>query len=162
MLVGDIDGPTPMALGRGVATFHLPSCMAPERTEPAPPAGHFIRTTPGFHRSTTAIICRQAWPSGVSMDADIQIMLERRLGRLYARQRLGIERELEGKVFGRGRKHFHIENWYSAGSLITFTLKACGLYGLGRRNADRVVLRENLLTFPDLPAAFDDFTILHL
>ena len=48
------------------------------------------------------------------MDADIQIMLEQRLGRLHARQRLGIERELEGKVFGRGPKSFHIENWYSA------------------------------------------------
>ena len=36
------------------------------------------------------------------MDADIQIMLEQRLGRLHARQRLGIERELEGKIFGRG------------------------------------------------------------
>jgi len=96
------------------------------------------------------------------MDADIQIMLERRLGRLYARQRLGIERELEGKIFGRGTKHFHPENWYSASRLIRFTLKACGLYGRGRRNADRVVLTENEIVFPDLPAAFDGFTILHL
>lgn len=96
------------------------------------------------------------------MDADIQIMLERRLGRLYARQRLGIERELEGKLFGRGKKHFHPENWYSASRLIRFTLKACGLYGRGRRNAARVVLTENQIVFPDLPAAFDGFTILHL
>jgi predicted MPP superfamily phosphohydrolase len=96
------------------------------------------------------------------MDADIQIMLERRLGRLHARQRLGIERELEGRIFGRGTKHFHFENWYSAGTAIRLALKACGLYGRGRRNADRVVLRENRPSFADLPAAFDGFAILHL
>ena len=48
------------------------------------------------------------------MDADILTMLERRLGRLHARQRLGIEREHEGRVFGRGLNLFHVENWYSA------------------------------------------------
>src|SRR4029077_4914857 len=98
--------------------------------------------------------------SGV--DADILTMLERRLGRLHARQRLGIEREFEGKVFGRGLKLFHIENWYSAPTLIRTTLKATGLYARGRRNADRVLLRENPLSFADLPPAFDDFRILHL
>ena len=80
------------------------------------------------------------------MDADIQIMLERRLGRLHARQRLGIERELEGKIFGRGTKHFHLENWYSAGRLIGLTLKACGLYGnvspLGPTEVEDAVLAE--------------------
>jgi predicted MPP superfamily phosphohydrolase len=96
------------------------------------------------------------------MDADIEIMLERRLGRLHARQRLGIEREFEGKIFGRGLTRFHIENWYSAPGLIRVTLKASGLYGRGRRNAQRVLLRENLLTFADLPPAFEGFTILHL
>ena len=48
------------------------------------------------------------------VDADIMTMLEQRLGRLHARQRLGIEREFEGKVFSRGRRFFHIENLYSA------------------------------------------------
>jgi uncharacterized protein len=96
------------------------------------------------------------------MDADIQMMLERRLGRLHARQRLGIERELEGKVFGRGTKSFHIENLYSARTLIRATLLASGLYALGRRNADRVVLNENRLVLAGLPPAFDGFTILHL
>ncbi|HXU57121.1 MAG TPA: metallophosphoesterase, partial [Verrucomicrobiae bacterium] len=96
------------------------------------------------------------------MDADILTMLERRLGRLHARQRLGIEREFEGKVFGRGLKLFHLENWYSAPRLIRTTLKATGLYARGRRNADRVLLRENPLSFADLPPAFDGFRILHL
>ena len=96
------------------------------------------------------------------MDADIVTMLEQRLGRLHARQRLGIEREFEGKVFGRGPQFFHIENLYSASTLIRTVLKATGLYARGRRNADRVRLRENPLSFADLPAAFDGFRILHL
>ncbi|HSY85355.1 MAG TPA: metallophosphoesterase, partial [Verrucomicrobiae bacterium] len=96
------------------------------------------------------------------MDADIVTMLEQRLGRLHARQRLGIEREFEGKVFSRGRRFFHIENLYSASTLIRTVLKATGLYARGRRNADRVRLRENPLSFADLPPAFDGFRILHL
>ena len=96
------------------------------------------------------------------MDADILTMLERRLGRLHARQRLGIEREFEGRVFGRGLKLFHLENWYSAPFLIRTILKATGFYARGRRNADRVLLRENPLRFADLPPAFDGFRILHL
>ena len=39
--------------------------------------------------------------------------LERRLGRLHARQRLGIEAEHEAQAFGQGLNFFHIENWYS-------------------------------------------------
>jgi len=96
------------------------------------------------------------------VDADILSMLEQRLGRLHARQRLGIERELEAKVFGHGLNFFHIENWYSVHSLIRAALNVCGLYGLGARNAESVRVRENLLSLADLPAAFDGFTILHL
>jgi uncharacterized protein len=96
------------------------------------------------------------------VDADIVTMLEQRLGRLHARQRLGIERELEGKVFSRGLRYFHIENLYSASTLIRATLKATGLYARGRRNADRVVLRENQPIFANLPPAFEGFTILQL
>ncbi len=96
------------------------------------------------------------------MDADNLTMLERRLGRLHARQRLGIERELEARVFGHGLNFFHIENWYSVHSLIRATLTATGLFGRGARNAANVRLRENRLAFPDLPPAFDGFSILQL
>ena len=65
------------------------------------------------------------------MDRDILSLLERRLGRLHARQRLGIESELEAKAFGHGLNFFHIENWYSVHSLIRATLKASGLFRLG-------------------------------
>ena len=39
--------------------------------------------------------------------------LERRLGPLHARQRLGIEADHEAQAFGYGLNFFHIENWYS-------------------------------------------------
>ena len=96
------------------------------------------------------------------MDADILTLLEQRLGRSHARQRLGIERELEAKVFGHGLNFFHIENWYSVHSLIRLVLRAGGLYRRGLRNAEDVRLRKNPLAFPDLPQAFDGFTILQL
>jgi uncharacterized protein len=96
------------------------------------------------------------------MDADTLTLLEQRLGRSHARQRLGIERELEAKVFGHGLNFFHIENWYSVHSLIRLVLKVGGLYGRGLRNAENIQLRENRLIFPDLPQAFDGFSILQL
>jgi hypothetical protein len=52
------------------------------------------------------------------MDDDVIAKLERRLGRLHARQRLGIEDDHEARVFGGGLNFFHIENWYSVQSLI--------------------------------------------
>jgi len=36
------------------------------------------------------------------------------------------------------------------------------LYGRARRNADRIVIKRNILEFENLPPAFSDFTILHL
>jgi len=44
------------------------------------------------------------------MDDVIASKLERRLGRLHARQRLGIEKEHEAQIFGQGTNLFHIEN----------------------------------------------------
>lgn len=37
--------------------------------------------------------------------------LEKRIGRVHLRQRLGIEADHATQVFGRGRTFFHIENW---------------------------------------------------
>jgi hypothetical protein len=51
------------------------------------------------------------------MDDVIKTQLERRLGRLHARQRLGIEKDHEAQIFGQGINSFHIENWYSIRSL---------------------------------------------
>ncbi|MCC6468259.1 MAG: metallophosphoesterase [Alphaproteobacteria bacterium] len=96
------------------------------------------------------------------MTDDIVAKLERRLGRLHARQRLGIEGDHEARVFGHGLNFFHIENWYSVHSLIRKTLKASGLYWRGAANARRVQVRRNEVALGGLPTGFDGFTILHI
>jgi predicted MPP superfamily phosphohydrolase len=95
-------------------------------------------------------------------DDDIVARLEERLGRLHARQRLGIESAHEAQIFGQGLNFFHIENWYSAGAVIRVALQLSGLYWRARRNADRVAVRRNEIRSPTLPPAFDGFTILHI
>src|SRR5260370_41525182 len=97
-----------------------------------------------------------------SMDKDILAALEQRLGRLHARQRLGIETDHEAQIFGQGLTFFHLENWYPGQSLIRTALNLTGHYWRARRNAGRVVVRSNDIAFKDLPARFDGFTILHL
>jgi len=88
--------------------------------------------------------------------------LEKRLGRRYARQRLGIEKDHEAQVFGQGINFFHIENLKPSHALIRIVLMACGLYWRGAGNAAKVELRHNRIVSPHLPRAFDGFTILQL
>ncbi len=95
------------------------------------------------------------------MTRDILSDLERRLGPLYAKQRLGIETDHEAQAFGQGLNFFHVENWYSIHSVIRNALRLAGLYGRGLRNAERVELRRNDIEFGQLPPAFDGFSILH-
>jgi predicted MPP superfamily phosphohydrolase len=96
------------------------------------------------------------------MSSEINEKLEQRLGRLHARQRLGIETDHEARVFGGGLNFFHMENWYSAHSVIRNALRLTGLYWRGRKNAERVELRRNHVALPNVPRAFDGFTILHI
>lgn len=97
------------------------------------------------------------------MNETVLTKLEQRLGgRVYARQRLGIERDHEAQIFGQGLTFFHIENWYSIHSVIRGLLKLAGLYWRGRANAERVQVRHNDLRFKRLPAEFDGFTLLHM
>lgn len=93
---------------------------------------------------------------------DIMRALEARLGRLHARQRLGIERDHEAQVFGQGLNFFHPENLAASPLLIRAALTAMGLYRRGLANAEKVALRENRIVGARLPSAFDGFTILHL
>jgi predicted MPP superfamily phosphohydrolase len=88
--------------------------------------------------------------------------LEERLGKLHARQRLGIEADHEAQIFGQGLNFFHIENWYSIHSLIRGLFKLSGLYWRGLKNAADVQVRNTDLVFPSLPKAFDGFTLLHI
>ena len=96
------------------------------------------------------------------MDSEVIEQLECRLGRLHARQRLGIETDHEARVFGGGLNFFHIENWYSAPGLIRTALRLTGLYRRARRNAERIAVEENTVGSLRLPRAFDGFTILHV
>lgn len=88
--------------------------------------------------------------------------LESRLGRVHARQRLGIERDHEAQAFGQGLNFFHIENMPWSNAIIESVLRATGFYWPGRANAVKVELRTNEVRSPRLPAAFDGFSILHL
>ncbi len=77
-------------------------------------------------------------------------------------RRLKVETEHEAQLFGQGLIIFNLENWYSAPWIIGSALKLMGLYSRARRNADQITIKRNVLEFEGLPAAFADFTILHL
>jgi predicted MPP superfamily phosphohydrolase len=96
------------------------------------------------------------------MEQEVLAELERRLGRVYARQRLGIERDHEAQLFGQGLNFFHIENWYSVHSVIRNALRLAGLYGRGCTNAGQVEVRRNLVKLASLPPRFDGYSILHI
>jgi uncharacterized protein len=96
------------------------------------------------------------------MDDLITNRLEQRLGRLHAKQRLGIEKDHEAQIFGQGINFFHIENWYSIHSLIRNALKLSGIFWRGQRNAEHVQVRHNYIRLQRLPRAFNGFTLLHI
>jgi hypothetical protein len=98
----------------------------------------------------------------LTVDKDISLRLEQRLGRLHARQRLGIELDHEARVFGHGLNFFHVENWYSVHSVIRNALRLTGLYWRGVRNAERLRVVHNEIKSPELPSGFDGLTILHI
>ncbi|WGS20549.1 MULTISPECIES: metallophosphoesterase [unclassified Bradyrhizobium] len=95
------------------------------------------------------------------IDTDLQGLIER-IGADHVARRLAVETRHEAQLFGQGTLLFNVENWKRAPRLVEAALKATGLYGRARRNADRVEVRRNLVISARLPAAFDGFTILQL
>ncbi len=95
-------------------------------------------------------------------EQEILAQLEERLGRVHARQRLGIESDHEAQIFGQGINFFHPENWYSVHAGIRTILKLTGLYWRGQKNTERIAIRHNYIEREDVPAKFDGFTILQL
>ncbi len=85
-----------------------------------------------------------------------------RIGAEHVTKRLEIEAHREHQLFGQGRLFFNLENWLTAPLILRPGLKLLGLYARARREADHVRVRENIVTSPRLPAAFDGFTILHI
>ncbi|HET7889148.1 MAG TPA: metallophosphoesterase [Bradyrhizobium sp.] len=96
------------------------------------------------------------------MDENILHQLERRLGPLHARQRLGIEADHEAQVFGQGLLFFNLENTALGPAIIEGVLKLSGLYWRARKNTERVTVKRNEMKFAALPEAFDGYTILHI
>jgi uncharacterized protein len=96
------------------------------------------------------------------LEQDVVARLEQRLGRLHARLRLGLEADHEAQVFGQGITYFHFENLPWSHAIIQACLKITGLYGRGRRNATRIVIRHNEISSSKIPPSFDGFSILHL
>ncbi|WP_426438945.1 metallophosphoesterase [Bradyrhizobium genosp. P] len=88
-------------------------------------------------------------------------MIER-IGADHVTRRLAVEIEHEAQLFGQGTLLFNVENWELAPRIVEAALKATGLYSRARRNADRVEVRQNVVTSASVPAGFDGFTILQL
>jgi len=95
-------------------------------------------------------------------DEGLRQQLQARVGKVHLRQRLGIERDYERRIFGQGRNFFHIENWYALRGFIRNSLRLVLLYGRARRNARCIQIRHNRIALSGLPRAFDNFTILQL
>jgi uncharacterized protein len=96
------------------------------------------------------------------LNESIEERLEKRLGRLHARLRLGIEADHEAQIFGHGINYFHIENLVPSHVVIRLCLKASGLYGRGLKNASQIELRRHDVVSPRIPKVFDGFSILQL
>jgi uncharacterized protein len=103
-----------------------------------------------------------ALSSRMTITDSISSALEKRFGRLYARQRLGIERDHEAQLFGQGLSLFHIENLPLSYFLIRSILMLTGLYWRGLANAAEVEIKHNFIKSSDIPKSFDGFTMLHL
>jgi predicted MPP superfamily phosphohydrolase len=101
-------------------------------------------------------------PEITANEQTVLAALEGRLGHLHLRQRLGLEHDHEAQVFRRGTHFFHLENWHSMYGLIRGSLRLAGLHDRGRRNALAIEVRHHEVALPNLPSAFDGFTILQL
>ena len=99
---------------------------------------------------------------GGSPDEMLHDLLGERLGRTHLQQRIGLESELGHHVLGYGRNYFHLENWYSAHSVIRNALRLVGLHGRARRNALDIRVHRHDMAVPELPQEFAGLRILHL
>jgi uncharacterized protein len=96
------------------------------------------------------------------MNQDLVEKLERRIGRLHTRQRLGIEDDHEARACGRGAGSLRPRRWYLTPTIIGGSLKLTGLYWRARKNAEQIQIRRHPIVLPRLPSAFDGFTILQI
>jgi uncharacterized protein len=98
-------------------------------------------------------------PKGIlqRVTEDISSILETRLGREHAAQRIKLEADVVN-ICERGIRLF---GFHVSDAAIRASLKIVGLYGRGSRNAQDIRVRHNFIT-TSVPPAFERFTILQL
>jgi predicted MPP superfamily phosphohydrolase len=81
---------------------------------------------------------------------------------MWANNRFWMETQnLVTKRYG-GKRQQHWHALLVMMKTFEWGLKLCGLYERAHRNAGHILLRDLDLVFPDLPPAFDGFSILHI
>lgn len=97
-----------------------------------------------------------------ALDDPIIAALEHRLPADFLRRRLALERQHDRHIFLPLHRFMHVDGPISLHACVRLALRLALLYGRGRSNAAQVVVRQNEIRLPHLPAAFDGFTILQL
>ncbi len=91
-----------------------------------------------------------------------RVLLEKRVGHLHLKQRLGIETERKARVFGQGLKFLNIENWATMHSVIRNSLRLTLIYKRAQANVLDITITHNTLPIYHLPEALEGFRLLHL
>jgi predicted MPP superfamily phosphohydrolase len=117
--------------------------------------------TPYFVHKNTAHAALEMVPRTPN-DEDLFQLLEKRVGRLHLKQRLGLEADNERHTLTKRRNFFHLENWYAAHFVIRSALRLVLIHDRARRNALDIQVRRQTVHLPNLPEAFDGYTILQI
>ncbi len=97
-----------------------------------------------------------------NLEQEKHALLEKRVGHLHLKQRLGIETERKARVFGQGLKFLNIENWATMHSVIRNSLRLALIYKRAQANVLDIAITHNTLPIYRLPEAFEGFRLLHL
>jgi len=98
----------------------------------------------------------------VLLQHEYRPLLEARLGTDKLHRRMELESRSHAQVVGRGLAALHPRRWMMSESLVHFMLKATFLRGRARRNALNLQVSAHEFVIPELPPAFDGFTVLHM
>ncbi len=96
------------------------------------------------------------------LEQETRALLEKRVGHLHLKQRLGIETERKARIFGQGLKLLNIENWATMHSVIRNSLRLTLIYKRAQANVLNIAITHNTLPIYHLPAALEGFRLLHL
>lgn len=96
------------------------------------------------------------------MDSNALDEIISRCGSDYVSRRLTIQVEHAASVLGPGLGSFHFENLDLALEMFGKMLKLVGLWDRGFSNITAHKIVHNTVIIPNLPDAFEDFSILHL